>query len=52
MSIMDSSEFLKMAYERIENLDVSSAIQDCVNFVRDQESIKRTWSKDFFSLLD
>ena len=46
--ILDRSEFLKIAYERIDTLDVSSAIQDCIFFVRDQEAIKTTWSKDFF----
>ncbi|MFI5344097.1 MAG: nucleotidyl transferase AbiEii/AbiGii toxin family protein [Chlamydiales bacterium] len=47
-SSINRSEFLQMALERIENLDVSSAIDDCVNFVRDPESIRSTWSKDFF----
>lgn len=47
-TVLNRSEFLKIAYERIENLDVASAMQDCVNFVRDQEAIERTWSKDFF----
>jgi predicted nucleotidyltransferase component of viral defense system len=42
------AEFLKIAKERIENLDISSAVQDCINFVRDQEAIRRTWSKEFF----
>ena len=40
--------FLQIARERIDRLDVPSAIEDIVHFVRDQESIKRTWSKDFF----
>lgn len=40
--------FLKMAQERIDRLDVASAIEDIVNFVRDQDVIQRTWSKEFF----
>ena len=47
-NILDAKEFKEMAHERIDNLDVKSAIQDCVNFVRDQEVIRSTWSKDFF----
>ncbi len=40
--------FLKMAKERINQLDVSSAIEDAIHFVRDQEAIKRIWTKEFF----
>lgn len=40
--------FLKMAKERIDQLDVTSAVADVVNFISDQEAIERTWSKDFF----
>ncbi|MCB1119233.1 MAG: nucleotidyl transferase AbiEii/AbiGii toxin family protein [Chlamydiia bacterium] len=41
--------FIKMAKERIEELDVPSAIQDIANFVRDREAIEKTWSKEFFT---
>lgn len=41
-------QFLKMAKERIENLDVESAKKDILNFVYDTEAIERTWSKEFF----
>lgn len=37
-----------MMRERIEGLDVASAIQDCLPFVRDQEAISNGWSKEFF----
>jgi hypothetical protein len=40
--------FLMLANERIEQLDVPAAIEDVVHFVRDQEAIRRTWSKEFF----
>jgi predicted nucleotidyltransferase component of viral defense system len=40
--------FLKLAKERIDQLDVSAAMNDIIHFVRDQEAIKRTWSKKFF----
>lgn len=46
--VLDRSEFLNIAKERIYQLDVSSAIQDCINFIRDPEVINRTWSKEFF----
>jgi predicted nucleotidyltransferase component of viral defense system len=46
--VMDQAAFIKMAKERIDRLDVSSAIDDAIHFVRDQEAIKRTWSKEFF----
>lgn len=44
----DPVAFLKMAEERIERLDIASAIQDCIPFVRDQEAIRNVWSKEFF----
>jgi predicted nucleotidyltransferase component of viral defense system len=40
--------FLTMAKERIQQLDIKAAIEDVTHFVRDQEAIKRTWSKEFF----
>ena len=40
--------FLQMAHERIDQLDVTSAIADIIHFVRDQEAIQKTWSKEFF----
>ena len=46
--ILDRAAFMKMAKERIDRLDVPSAIEDIIHFVRDQEAIKRTWSKEFF----
>lgn len=47
--VLTPAQFLQMAQLRIESLDVESAIKDCVNFIRDQESIRSTWSKDFFT---
>lgn len=41
-------EFLRLAKERIDQLDVSSAIEDIIHFTREQEAIRRTWSKEFF----
>ncbi len=46
--VLNRSAFLKMAEERIDQLDVPSAIEDIIHFVRDQEAIRRTWSKEFF----
>jgi predicted nucleotidyltransferase component of viral defense system len=46
--ILNRAEFLKMAHERIDQLDVPAAIEDIIHYVRDQEAIQRTWSKDFF----
>lgn len=43
------ASFLKVARDRIDRLDVVSAIDDIVHFVRDQESIQKTWSKEFFN---
>jgi predicted nucleotidyltransferase component of viral defense system len=45
---MHRETFQKIAAERIDQLDVQSAIEDVIPFVRDQEAIKRTWSKEFF----
>ncbi|MBS0656241.1 MAG: nucleotidyl transferase AbiEii/AbiGii toxin family protein [Verrucomicrobia bacterium] len=45
---LSKEAFLKMAKERIDQLDVASAMQDAINFVRDPETIRRTWSKEFF----
>lgn len=45
---MDPSQFLAMAKDRIDRLDVASAIHDCVNFVSDPEAIRRSWNKEFF----
>lgn len=42
------SEFLKMAKQRVDTLDISSAIEDIIRFVPDPEFIKKTWSKEFF----
>lgn len=46
--ILTRDEFLSIAKERIQTLDVTSAIKDVIHFVRDQDVIKRTWSKEFF----
>ncbi len=46
--ILHRAAFLKIAKDRIDQLDVPSAIEDAVHFVRDQEAIRRTWSKEFF----
>lgn len=46
--VLSRSEFLEMAYERIDRLDIQAAIDDIIYFVRDQDAIKRTWSKEFF----
>ncbi len=46
--VISRSAFLEMAKERIDRLDIPSAIEDIIYFVRDQETIKRTWSKEFF----
>ena len=45
---LSRAEFLKMSKERIDSLDVASAIEDVITFVRDPASIKKTWSKEFF----
>ncbi|HEX4839361.1 MAG TPA: nucleotidyl transferase AbiEii/AbiGii toxin family protein [Rhabdochlamydiaceae bacterium] len=45
---LNRADFLKMAKERIDQLNVPAAIEDAIHFVRDQEAIERTWSKDFF----
>ncbi len=41
-------EFLKIAKERIANLDIESAIQDIVHYISDKEAVSKTWSKEFF----
>ena len=46
--VLDRTSFLKMVNERIDQLDIPAAIEDIIYFVRDQEAIKRTWSKEFF----
>ena len=45
---LDREAFLKIATERIDQLDVSSAIEDVIHFIRDQEAITRNGSKEFF----
>lgn len=40
-----------MAKESIDRLDVKAAIEDIVHFVRDQEIIRRTRSREFFHYL-
>lgn len=42
------SQFKQIAKERVEQLDVKSAIEDCIHFVRDQQAIRETWSREFF----
>lgn len=46
--VLNRAAFLKMAQERIDRLDVPSAIEDIIHYVHDQEVIQRTWSKEFF----
>lgn len=46
--ILNRASFLNMATERVDRLDVPSAIEDIIHFVRDQEVVRRTWSKEFF----
>ena len=46
--ILNHESFLKMAKDRIDQLDVTSAIEDAIHFVRDQQAIKEVWTKDFF----
>lgn len=46
--LLSRESFLKMMRDRIELLDVPAAIEDIIHFVREQEVIKRTWSKEFF----
>lgn len=46
--ILNREAFLEMAKKRIDRLDVQAAIEDILPYVRDQEVIRRTWSKDFF----
>lgn len=45
---LSEEAFLKMAKERIDQLDVTSAMKDVLNFIRDTEVVQRTWSKEFF----
>jgi predicted nucleotidyltransferase component of viral defense system len=46
--LLDRSSFLKLANERIDQLNITAAIEDIIHFVRDPEAIQRTWSKEFF----
>lgn len=46
--VLSRDEFLKMAKERIDRLDIASAIEDIIHFIKDQEAVRRTWSKEFF----
>lgn len=45
---MTSEQFLELAKNRIETLNIKSAVQDIVNFVKDREAIEQSWSKEFF----
>lgn len=45
---LSQETFLNMAKERVEKLDIRSAIDDITSFVRDQDAIEKTWSKEFF----
>ncbi len=47
-AVLNRAGFLKIAKERIDQLDVASSIEDVIHYIRDQEAIKRTWSKEFF----
>jgi len=46
--VLNHAAFLKIAKERINQLDVPSAITDVIPFVHEQEAIRETWSKEFF----
>jgi predicted nucleotidyltransferase component of viral defense system len=46
--VFTRAAFQKMARERIDQLNVPAAIEDIIHFVRDQDAIQRTWSKEFF----
>ena len=46
--VLSRADFIKIAKERIDQLDIASAIEDTIHFVRDHEAIRRTWSKEFF----
>jgi predicted nucleotidyltransferase component of viral defense system len=46
--VLNRAAFLKMAQERIDQLDVPSAIEDIIHYVHDHEAIRRNWSKEFF----
>jgi predicted nucleotidyltransferase component of viral defense system len=48
-NILSHAEFLNIAKERINQLDVRSATEDVLHFVRDQEAIRKTWSKEYFN---
>lgn len=45
---LSRADFLKLAKERIYQLDVAAAVEDILYFVRDPEAIQKTWSKEFF----
>jgi predicted nucleotidyltransferase component of viral defense system len=45
---LTAAQFKQIAYERIEQLDIKSAVEDCIHFVHDQQVIKETWSREFF----
>jgi len=46
--VFTRAAFQKMARKRIDQLNVPAAIEDIIHFVRDQDAIQRTWSKEFF----
>lgn len=46
--VLSRTDFLKMAYERIHQLNIPAAIEDVLHFIRDQEAVQKTWSKEFF----
>jgi predicted nucleotidyltransferase component of viral defense system len=46
--VLSRTAFLKIAKERIDQLDIPAAIEDIIHFVREHEVIRRTWSKEFF----
>jgi predicted nucleotidyltransferase component of viral defense system len=46
--ILSPSEFIEIAHTRINQVDIAAAIKDIINFVRDQEVIERSWSKEYF----
>lgn len=46
---MTQEEFITIAKERIESLNVKSAIQDIIHYISDKNTIPQTWSKEFFN---
>lgn len=48
---LDRKAFFQLARDRIQQLNIKEAIDDTLPFVRDEEVIRRNWSKEFFTQL-